>query len=41
MHLKCDNIESMINNEADEVIEYLFKSCKNKHQNNLESMTER
>ena len=28
----------MINDEADEVIEELFKSLKNRHQNNLESM---
>ena len=35
MHLKNDNIEIMINNEADEVIEELFGSLKNRYQNNL------
>ena len=38
MHSKSDNIEIMINDEADEVIEELFQSLKNGYQNNLESM---
>ena len=38
MHSKSDNIEIMINDEADEVIKYLFDSLKNRYQNNLESM---
>ena len=38
MHSKSDNIEIMINDEADEVIGKPFKSLKNRHQNNLESM---
>ena len=37
MHSKSDNIEIMINGEADEVTE-LFQSLKNRYQNNLESM---
>ena len=38
MYLKSDNIEIMINDEADGVIEELFKSLKNRYQDNLESM---
>ena len=38
MHSKSDNMEIMFNDEADEVIEKLFESLKNRHQNNLESM---
>ena len=38
MHSKRDNIEIMINDEADEVIEDLFKSLQNKYQNNLEEL---
>ena len=38
MHSKSDNIEIMINGEADEVIKELFDSLKNRYQNNLESM---
>ena len=38
MHSKIDNIEIMINDAADEVIEELFDSLKNRYQNNLESM---
>ena len=38
MHSKSDNIEIMINDEADEVIKELFDSLKNRFQNNLESM---
>ena len=37
MHSKKDNIEIMINDEADEVFE-LFDLLKNRYQNNLESM---
>ena len=40
MHSKGDNIEIMINDEADEVTEELFDSLKNRYQNNLESMTD-
>ena len=38
MHSKSDNIEIMINDKAGEVIEELFDSLKNRHQNNLELM---
>ena len=38
MHLKSDNIEIMINDEADKVIEELLDSLKNRYQNNLKSM---
>ena len=38
MHSKHNNIEIMINDEADEVIKELFVSFKNRYQNNLESM---
>ena len=38
MHSKSDNIEIMINDEANEIIEELFDSLKNRNQNNLESM---
>ena len=36
MHLKSDNIETMINDEADEVTEKVFESLKNRYQNSLE-----
>ena len=36
MHSKLDNIEIMINDEADEIVKEL--SLKNRYQNNLESM---
>ena len=36
MHSKSDNIEIMISDEADEVIEELLDSFKNRYQNNLE-----
>ena len=36
IHSKSDNIEIIINDEADEVIKELFDSLKNKFQNNLE-----
>ena len=38
MHSKSDDIEIMINNEADKVIKELFDSLKNRYQNNLESI---
>ena len=38
MHSKSDNIKIMINDRADEVIKELFKSLKNRYQNNLESL---
>ena len=38
MHSKTDNIEIMINVEADEVIKEHFDSLKDRYQNNLESM---
>ena len=36
MHSKSDNIEIMINDEADEFIKEIFDSLKNRYQNNLE-----
>ena len=38
MHSKSDNIEILINDEADEVIKELFDSLKNRYQDNLETM---
>ena len=38
MMKESDNIKIIINDEADEAIEELFKSLKNRYQNNLESM---
>ena len=38
MQLKGDNIEIIINDEADEVIKELFDSLKNRYQFNLKSM---
>ena len=38
MHLKSDNIVIMIHDRAGEVIKELFKSLKNRQQNNLEWM---
>ena len=38
IHSKSDDIEIMINDEADGVIKELFDSLKNRHQNNLESL---
>ena len=38
MHSKSNNIEIMINNEADEVIKELLDSIRNRYQNNLELM---
>ena len=38
MHSKSDNIEIMVNDEADKVIKELFDSLKNRYQNNLISM---
>ena len=37
MHSKSDNKEIMIKDKADEVIEELFDSLKNRYQNNLET----
>ena len=38
MHSKSNNIEIMIDNEADKVIKELFDAPKNRYQNTLESM---
>ena len=38
MHSKYDNIEIMINDEADEVMKKLFDSEKNRYHNNLGSI---
>ena len=38
MHLKSDNIEIMISDDAGEVIKKVFDSLKNRYQNNLQSM---
>ena len=38
MYSKCEGLKIMINGEADEIIEELFDSLKNRYQNNLESM---
>ena len=38
MHSKSDNIEIMMNAEADEVIEERFKSLQSRYQNNLEKL---
>ena len=38
MHSKSDNVEIMINDEADEAIKERFDSLKNRCQNNLELM---
>ena len=38
MHSKSDNIEIVMNDKADEIIEELFDSLKNRYQNNLELM---
>ena len=38
MHSKSDNMEIMINDEANEVIKKLFGSLKNRYQNNLQPM---
>ena len=38
MQSKSDNIEVMINDEADEVRKELFNSLKNRYQSNLRSM---
>ena len=38
MHSKSDNTEVMINDEADEAIEELFKSLLYRYQNNLEKL---
>ena len=38
MHLKSDNIEIIISDEADEVMKNFFDSLKKRYQNNLESI---
>ena len=38
IHSKSNNIEIMINNEADELIKELFDALKNIYQNTMESM---
>ena len=38
MHSKSDNIEIVINDEANEDIKELFDSLRNRYQNDLESM---
>ena len=38
IHSKSDNIEIIINNEADEIIKEPLDSLKHRCQNNLESM---
>ena len=38
MHSKSDNIEIMINNEADEVTKEIFYSVGNRYKNDLESI---
>ena len=38
MHSKNNNMEIMMNNEADEVIKNFFDSVKYRYQNNLESI---
>ena len=37
MHSKSDNIEIIMNDDADEIIKELFDSLKKIYQNNLES----
>ena len=41
MHSKSDNIEIMINDEADEVMKNLFDSVINKYDKSLKSMKDR
>ena len=40
MHSKSDNMEIMINSNADKVVKELFESFKNRYQNNLEKKVE-
>ena len=40
MHPKSDNMEIMINSNADKVVKELFESFKNRYQNNLEKKVE-
>ena len=40
MYSKSDNIEFMINDEADDGMKVLSDSLKNRNKNNLESMEE-
>ena len=39
MHSKCDNIEIMINNKTDEVSGKRYVSFRNRHENDLETLT--
>ena len=39
MYSKSDNIEIMINDDADEIIEEFFKSSLNRYKSNLEKLT--
>ena len=39
MHSKNNNIETMMNDKADEIREELFDLVKIRYENNLESMT--
>ena len=38
MHSKGDNIEITVNDYADEFVEQLFESLRNRYQNNLEKL---
>ena len=38
MHSKSNNIEIMINDDADKVIKELFDSLQNRYRNNIEQM---
>ena len=38
MYSKCDNIEIMINDEADEIIKELLESLQKRYQNKLEKI---
>ena len=38
MHSKSGNLESTVNDDADEIIKELFASLKNRYQSNLESI---
>ena len=38
MHSKSENIKLIISDEADEIIEELFDSLKNRYQNKIEYM---
>ena len=38
MHSKSDSMEIMINDKADEIVEELFQSLRNRYQNNFEKL---